>query len=86
MSFVEQPVTITGTKYTDSTTRTSLPFDVEDGVVEAQANGTLKRGLKNRHMQMIANGGAIEAGLFVGSGGALYKGGLVITRNLAQFG
>lgn len=52
----KKPVTITGTKYTDSTTRTSLPFDVEDGVVEAQANGTLKRGLKNRHMQMIANG------------------------------
>lgn len=39
-------------------------------------------------MVILSNiiGGAIEAGLFVGSGGALYKGGLVITRNLAQFG
>lgn len=35
----------------------------------------LKRGLRGRHMQMIAIGGAIGAGLFVGSGGALHKGG-----------
>ncbi|VUC36583.1 unnamed protein product [Clonostachys rosea] len=70
-----KPATGTGAKDTNSTTRASHPFDVEDGVVEAQANGTLKRDLKNRHMQMIAIGGAIGAGLFVGSGGALYKGG-----------
>lgn len=35
----------------------------------------LSRSLQSRHMQMIAIGGAIGAGLFVGSGGALYTGG-----------
>jgi yeast amino acid transporter len=39
------------------------------GVVE------LDRSLKSRHLNMIAIGGSIGAGFFVGSGGALYKGG-----------
>lgn len=38
-------------------------------------NFALKKGLKGRHMQMIAIGGSIGTGLFVGSGGALANGG-----------
>lgn len=48
------------------------PQDV--GIVEAD-QGKLHRDLKGRHMQMIAIGGAIGAGLFVSSGGAFQTGG-----------
>lgn len=34
----------------------------------------LDRAMKGRHLHMIAIGGSIGAGFFVGSGGALYKG------------
>ena len=33
---------------------------------------TLQRGLKNRHIQLIAIGGAIGTGLFLGSGKSIH--------------
>ncbi|MEW2414934.1 amino acid permease [Streptomyces sp. NPDC046866] len=44
----------------------------------ATPNDGLKAGLKNRHLSMIAIGGVIGAGLFVGSGGGIAKAGPAI--------
>lgn len=46
---------------------TSEFSDVKEGRMDLQQNGEeLKRGLKNRHIQLIALGGAIGTGLFLG--------------------
>lgn len=41
----------------------------------ADKHNQLNKTMKSRHLNMIAIGGSIGAGLFVGSGGALSKGG-----------
>lgn len=44
-------------------------------VADFGEKGELKQGLHQRHIQMIALAGAIGTGLFLGSGGAIEKGG-----------
>jgi amino acid transporter len=45
------------------------------GVTSQLDNPMLQQKMKPRHLQMIAVGGSIGTGLFIGSGGALSRGG-----------
>ncbi|KAF2859108.1 hypothetical protein K470DRAFT_109188 [Piedraia hortae CBS 480.64] len=45
--------------------------DVLPGEINLDASHQLERGLKSRHIQFLALGGAIGTGLFIGSGGIL---------------
>jgi amino acid transporter len=56
-------------------TRLGLTADSFKRRSAADEHNQLNKTLKTRHLNMIAIGGSIGAGLFVGSGGALAKGG-----------
>ncbi|WP_431679470.1 amino acid permease [Kitasatospora sp. KL5] len=56
----------------DTTTRSRTPSQAAPPTPPGAAgDGHLKAGLKNRHLSMIAIGGVIGAGLFVGSGAGI---------------
>ncbi|MGW0390838.1 amino acid permease [Streptomyces sp. NPDC003042] len=61
-----------------STTTLQKAGDPSGNPGDAQPSDGLKAGLKNRHLSMIAIGGVIGAGLFVGSGGGIAKAGPAI--------
>ncbi|WP_030840726.1 amino acid permease [Streptomyces sp. NRRL F-4474] len=69
-----------------STTTLQKAGDPTGNPGESLPSDGLKAGLKNRHLSMIAIGGVIGAGLFVGSGGGIAKAGPAILISYALVG
>ncbi|MGW7099035.1 amino acid permease [Streptomyces sp. NPDC054838] len=69
-----------------STTTLQKAGDPSGTPGDAKPSDGLKAGLKNRHLSMIAIGGVIGAGLFVGSGGGIAKTGPAILVSYALVG
>jgi len=57
-----------------------------EDVIEAAEERNLQRSLSNRHIQLIALGGAIGTGLFLGSGETISKAGPSILLVYAVIG
>lgn len=76
----------------DVHTSTHAPHHTPEGArvhgIEYEEGRALHRGLKARHITMIAIGGAIGTGLIIGTGAALARGGpasIFITYSVAGF-
>lgn len=67
------------TEYQTETYQTgeAVPVVRADGVITYNDHKHLHRGLKSRHITMIAIGGAIGTGLIIGTGKALAQAGYV---------
>lgn len=79
---LNQPELTGFAKFKDSFRRVDVEdLGIDPNLSEAEkiailtANSPLSRSLKNRHLQMIAIGGSIGTGLFIGSGASLANGG-----------
>jgi len=80
------PPSSAGAGGTPTTTAAPLSGDPGGGSTGGQSPDGLQAGLKNRHLSMIAIGGVIGAGLFVGSGAGIAAAGPGILLSYALTG